>query len=355
MLRRVAGLSLVIGLLASRGHAADPNLVARWSLDDLSGADSSGHELRMSLVPTVSSVPGSSHTNGVHFGPGSGFGQVGATTLLEPRQRSWSVSLWLRTTRDTTQLRNVVSWYRCGANPLCGQTDAAYYMLYVGTDDRVHWELRGDGAADLDTRSGQSLSDSRWHHVVGTYSFSTHRATLFVDGAMADTVQGDLGAMSAGSIAIPFQVGRMYRTGWGQPGNYFNGAVDEIRIYDRELSAADVSALFQSGAVGVESGGRPSAVRLGHGSPNPFRRMTRIPFALRAPARVRLSVMDVAGREIAVIDEGVRGVGEHTAEWDGRDVAGSPSRGGVYFYHLIATPIAGGAVESRTVRGTLIR
>ena len=61
-------------------------------------------------------------------------------------------------------------------------------------------------------------------------------------------------------------------------------------------------------------------------TPNPARGMARAFYALPRPATIRLSVVDVQGRELAVLAEGLRGSGRYEARWDG-----SNQPAGVYF------------------------
>jgi hypothetical protein len=74
--------------------------------------------------------------------------------------------------------------------------------------------------------------------------------------------------------------------------------------------------------------------------PNPFRESTRFAFELRFPGRVRLDVIDVAGRRVRALEDGVRGGGSHAIEWDGRDESGRPVAAGVYFFRLRAAGIS---------------
>ncbi|MCP4572867.1 MAG: hypothetical protein GY838_10990 [bacterium] len=91
---------------------------------------------------------------------------------------------------------------------------------------------------------------------------------------------------------------------------------------------------FVSGVDGMV----PSAgARLGQNVPNPFNPLTRIPFELVADVPVSLTIHDPRGRLVAVLADGWRpGVGDHGRDWDGRDAAGRPVSGGVYFYRLAA-------------------
>jgi hypothetical protein len=73
----------------------------------------------------------------------------------------------------------------------------------------------------------------------------------------------------------------------------------------------------------------PASVSLAQNYPNPFNPSTEIQYSLEAAARVRLSVFDLAGREAAVLEDGMRGAGEHRLSFS---AAGLSS--GVYICRL---------------------
>jgi hypothetical protein len=76
----------------------------------------------------------------------------------------------------------------------------------------------------------------------------------------------------------------------------------------------------------------PGEIELLKNYPNPFNPETNIRFRLRRDSRIRLSVFDVTGREVAVISEGNLSKGDHQFRYDG-----SLLSAGIYFYRL-ATP-----------------
>jgi hypothetical protein len=78
----------------------------------------------------------------------------------------------------------------------------------------------------------------------------------------------------------------------------------------------------------------PVGMRLEQNYPNPFNPSTTIPFTLPAGGRVRLTVHDLLGRTTAVLVDGERGAGSHTAVWDGRTNSGMPVAGGTYMVRL---------------------
>jgi hypothetical protein len=92
-----------------------------------------------------------------------------------------------------------------------------------------------------------------------------------------------------------------------------------------------------------------TGLRLGQSYPNPFSPSTTILYSLPARSHVRLGIYDVAGREVAVIQDGVQPVGPHEVRWDGADRGGLPLSAGVYFVRLDA----GG--EARMSKMLLVR
>ena len=75
----------------------------------------------------------------------------------------------------------------------------------------------------------------------------------------------------------------------------------------------------------------PGEFLLEQNYPNPFNPSTTIAYTLPQAAFVTLRVMDPLGREVALLEHGLRSAGRHTVKFDG---AGLSS--GVYFYELRA-------------------
>jgi hypothetical protein len=82
------------------------------------------------------------------------------------------------------------------------------------------------------------------------------------------------------------------------------------------------------------------------GRPNPFGVSTTFSYALPRQGDVRLSIHDVSGREVAVIEEGSRSAGIHTVTWYGRDRSGRAVPSGVYFLRAI---LPGGSRETKKI------
>jgi hypothetical protein len=79
--------------------------------------------------------------------------------------------------------------------------------------------------------------------------------------------------------------------------------------------------------------------------PNPFNPSTTLVFSMPEAAHARLSILDVRGRELAVVLDEPRGAGTHRVTWDGRGSDGRPVASGAYF----ARVVAGNDVDGRKI------
>lgn len=76
---------------------------------------------------------------------------------------------------------------------------------------------------------------------------------------------------------------------------------------------------------------------------NPTREGTRLDLTLARAGRVRVEMIDLAGRLVRVLDDGPQDAGHREVTWDGRDTSGSRVASGVYFARLVTE---GGRVDS---------
>ena len=85
------------------------------------------------------------------------------------------------------------------------------------------------------------VDDGKWHFIVGT--FGNKKLRIYVDGVMEQEVT------SVGNVDIklndwPIMIGVEANNGTGQP---YVGKIDEIAIFNRELSADEIQDIYQNG------------------------------------------------------------------------------------------------------------
>jgi hypothetical protein len=99
---------------------------------------------------------------------------------------------------------------------------------------------------------------------------------------------------------------------------------DEIRL---GTSWTDVSSPITG--VSQQDNELPVQFALSQNYPNPFNPVTNISYTLKSNGKVRLSVHDLMGREVAVLVDDVQNAGVHDAVFSGDDLTS-----GIYFYKL---------------------
>ena len=165
--------------------------------------------------------------------------------------------------------------------------------------------------------------------------------------ALAFDARGDLWMGSGGGGVFRSRESRVDvfdSTNSGLP----NNAVRMILI-DRDdnkwIATQRGVAVFREGGVSLSAGsgaGMPAHPSLlEQNFPNPFNPSTTIAAEWPVASRVKLTVYDLLGREIAVLVDGVMPPGRHTVRWDAETGVCAPCPSGVYFYRLEASPADG--------------
>jgi alpha-amylase len=170
---------------------------------------------------------------------------------------------------------------------------------------------------------------------------------------MVNTGSGSVGNLSLTGSAVSLEAGEHTLTSLLDPGDTLDITVSpSFEITDLSLDAYEVAVYEFGDSSGVDSGdddGPQTGLLLRQSYPNPFGPSTTIAFSLPARAHIRLGIYDVAGREVDMLQDGVRSEGPHEVVWDGSNDNGLPLSSGIYFVQLAA----GG--ETRTSKLMLLR
>lgn len=104
--------------------------------------------------------------------------------------------------------------------------------------------------------STASVNDNKWHFVVATANVNA--ISLYIDGKLdtATTIgaagQGNCSVGQVGAANVYLQIGAR-TTNAAAYANFFSGQIDDVRVYNTQLSANDVAALYNLG-LGHSSG-----------------------------------------------------------------------------------------------------
>ena len=136
---------------------------------------------------------------------------------------------------------------KAAANPpddgqiVASLNDASGWQLKTSPDTGPH--TFGVGVAGATNTFAQRYSTTVrslnvWYHVAGVYNASARTLDIYVNGVLNNgTLSGTVPASQINS-AVNVNIGR--RSGGG--GYYFNGVIDDVRIYNRALSQAEIQA-----------------------------------------------------------------------------------------------------------------
>ncbi len=120
---------------------------------------------------------------------------------------------------------------------------ASYLEMSANDDGTVVFGICGDITAPAQKGwSFDPVNDGHWHHVAATYE-AGQAIKLYVDGQIRDHRTNDI-FTSLNHRPLPVYVGCRYDA------YFFDGALDDVRVYDRALSSNDVAELYEAAGPG---------------------------------------------------------------------------------------------------------
>ncbi|MDE1966982.1 MAG: LamG domain-containing protein [Patescibacteria group bacterium] len=152
---------------------------------------------------------------------------------------SYSMTAWFKTT--TTQLAGIMSRRDNSGAP---QFSISMSNAAQSGPGNLISIIDNDGSTDRAGASASSYADGKWHFVAIVRDSGTLTTLGYIDGALAIT---------SNSTAIPDLIGtdNIIIGAAGNGGNTasynFTGSIDDPRVYDTALSAADIAKLYKMG------------------------------------------------------------------------------------------------------------
>jgi hypothetical protein len=88
-------------------------------------------------------------------------------------------------------------------------------------------------------RDEQTLPREQWHHIAATYGLDDRTLRVFVDGTLVCT------QVTTGGDGHPELSNERLRLGFrnGSAGVWFNGTIDDVRLYDHPLTSDQIQTL----------------------------------------------------------------------------------------------------------------
>ena len=116
-------------------------------------------------------------------------------------------------------------------------------------EDIVHYYVRQKSAAGCNAIAVEiefALSDGKWHHIVfAIVDAGESEVSIYMDGEPQEVIEGDVKKLDTFMPFVePVYIGAANNR--GKVERFFPGVIDEVRIYDRPLTADEVTRNFES-------------------------------------------------------------------------------------------------------------
>jgi hypothetical protein len=214
--------------------SANADLVGHWNFDETSGTtayDSSPSGYNGALNGGASFVTGGVSGGAISLSTASN-SYVSMGNVLPLTGSEYAISAWIKTTST-------------GAEAAVAKHDAGYYNGFImqtnagsgyGAANKV--SMYTSDVAGGEATSTSNINDGNWHLV--TASRQGGLTSLYVDGNL-EIVKA---TNNVAANSRDFLVGGVYAF-TGNVGAY-NGLVDDLQVYDKALTANDVSYLYNN-------------------------------------------------------------------------------------------------------------
>ena len=237
-------------------YTSDASCMGAWFMNNNGGNETDRSGEGGTLTQMVGTIPTSATVPSGYAGTSRDFElgdseylthADGGSTDIFGADQAITITAWILPESVTNGDYNViVSKYDHGSN------DRQYLLALYGTavgEYKVQVRISSDGTTATSVDS--TVTDyaiSAWHHVAMVYDDIDIR--IYVDGVLACTP----GAHTTGISEEPsaFAVGTMFNS--TATGQYFDGLIDEVSIYNAALSSGDIAAIYANGISGNKGG-----------------------------------------------------------------------------------------------------
>jgi gliding motility-associated-like protein len=165
---------------------------------------------------------------------------VGTNTNFQfTNTSSYSIEAWVKRNANTTNSSIILSKQNGGV--------AGNYSLGLSSTGVPYLSRE---AAPWVVNATSSIPINEWHHIAGVFDGSTLK--IYIDGLLNNSIAASGNITPSSVTAIKVAIGAMYT--YNSPTNFFNGSIDEARVWNVARTASQISQNFSSSLQGNETG-----------------------------------------------------------------------------------------------------
>ncbi|MDD3927789.1 MAG: LamG domain-containing protein, partial [bacterium] len=220
VMKKIAILICLMICIPFNGYA---DVVSHWRLNESSG--STAFDTMGTNNGTLTNGPvwtSGKRNGGLSFDGVDDYVNCGTDASLDISD-SITVEAWIKTSNIA---QNAYLVCKDQFSPRCWTL-----KLDSGCVRWINWDSNGN-IKDVYSNSGEQSNDT-WFHVVAIRDGSGSLQKLYINGVLQANTNTWSGTIRS-SIDTPVRIG-------GLPGYYFQGTIDEVKIYNRVLSDAEIN------------------------------------------------------------------------------------------------------------------
>ena len=154
--------------------------------------------------------------------------------------------------------QSVSFWMNASSPGLAGNSViySVYYGLgislnvYYFNDGTLYFFTRYSGAS-TDYQTVQTFNDSQWHHISVSIDIPNLQRKVYIDNVLVSTQS--LSSNPYGGSSSGLDIGVAIGTNGNLNTQYYNGRLDQVRIFNKALSAGEVTTLYNETACTKET------------------------------------------------------------------------------------------------------
>jgi len=208
-------------------------LIAYWAFDG-NGNDLSGNGNTAALTNLTSTTDRFGNLNGAfQFNGSSSYASVTDNPTLRLNNTDFTLNAWVKMDSYNSSYGSIILSKR-----VAGVNSGWTWSVTGAAGSPTGVASYGPGGGNTNAFGSTTVGLSSWHMVTSVYSLASGQLSIYIDGVLDNTTSGILTAN--GAITALLYIGKDNAAG----GYYFQGAMDDIRMYNRRLSNAEIQQLY---------------------------------------------------------------------------------------------------------------
>jgi hypothetical protein len=166
---------------------------------------------------------------------GAGYVDLGNPASLDFGTEGWTVTAWFKTDMFGTGDAFKGTIFAKGGDTGGGHR---YALIMSETNEGAVSLICDDDVTKEEAHSTTQTNDNKWHFVAGQRDGTVIR--IFIDGLLEATTEVEADYNLAGTSQHNAYIGAITHHGNSDLYKLFSGLIDDVRVYDRALSEAEI-------------------------------------------------------------------------------------------------------------------